>query len=201
MNRKLPNAWKHAIIQRHPKKNFDRNYLSTLRYISLLSTLYKAFSRCLCNRIITFVSNEIVFWQRAYLEKRDRQELIFLLKTEIDDFKHLSTKMIVTFIDFTDAFRSVSRDFIFECLQRFNIRCTYIEIIKDLYQYSNFHVLGSTTLCKVFYIVRGTKASDLLSAIIFIIVIDCISKPAVNVALIHQNIQNEMLMNPLPIQG
>ena len=113
--RKLPNAWKHAIIQRNPKKNFDRNDLSTLRDISLLLTLYKVFSRCLCNRITTFVSNEIAFWQRAYLEKRDRQELIFLLKIEIDDFKHLSTKMIVTFIDFTDAFGSVSHDFIFEC--------------------------------------------------------------------------------------
>ena len=87
---------------------------------------------CLCSRIITFVSNEIAFWQRGYLEKRDRQELVFLLKTEIDDFKHLSTKMILTFIDFVDAFVSVSHDFIFECLERFNIPRIYIEIIKDL---------------------------------------------------------------------
>ena len=69
---------------------------------------------CLRNRIITFVSNEIAFWQRAYLEKRDRQELIFLLKTEIDNFRHLSTKIIVTFINFTDAFGSVSHEIIFE---------------------------------------------------------------------------------------
>ena len=26
-------------------------------------------------------------------------------------------------------------------------------------------------------------------------------KPAVNVALIHKNIKNEMLLNPLPVQG
>ena len=44
------------------------------------------------------------FWKKAYLEKRDRQELIFNLITEIDDLKHLSTKMYVTFIDFADAF-------------------------------------------------------------------------------------------------
>ena len=113
-------------------------------------TLWKVFSRCLCNRIITFVSNEIAFWQRICLEKRDRQELIFLLKTETDDFKHLSTKMIVTFMNFTDAFRSVSNDFTFKCLERFSIPRTYIEIIKDLYRYSNFQVLGSATLSKVF---------------------------------------------------
>ena len=56
--------------------------------------------------MITLVSNEIAFWQRTYLEKRDRQELIFLLKTEIDNFRQLSTKMIVTFIDFIAAFGS-----------------------------------------------------------------------------------------------
>ena len=130
---------------------------------------------CLRNRIITFVSNEIAFWQRAYLEKRDRQELIFLLKTEIDNFRHLSTKIIVTFINFTDAFGSVSHEIIFECLERFNIPRTYIEIIKDLYRYSNLQLLGSTTLSKVFSIVRGSKTGDSLSAIIFITVIDCIS--------------------------
>ena len=31
MNRKPPNTWKHATIEHNPKKNFDRNDLSTLR--------------------------------------------------------------------------------------------------------------------------------------------------------------------------
>ena len=96
--------WKHAIIQRIPEKNFNRNDLWTLRDISLLPTSYKVFSRCLCNRLIEFISNEVSFSQGVYLEKRDRQELIFNLITEIDDLKHLSTKMYVTFIDFADAF-------------------------------------------------------------------------------------------------
>ena len=36
MNRKLPNTWKHAIIQCNPKKNFDRNDLLTLRDIHIV---------------------------------------------------------------------------------------------------------------------------------------------------------------------
>ena len=183
------------------KENFDRNDLLTMIDTSLLPTLNKVFSHCLCNQIITFISNEIAFWQRAYLEKRDQEELIFLLKTKIDNFKHLSTKMIVTLIDFTDAFGSASHDFIFECFERFNVPRTCIEIIKDLYRYSNFQVLGPTTLSLVFYIVRGTKTGDPLSVIIFIIFTDCLFKPAVNVVLILQNIQNEMLLNSLPVQG
>ena len=53
----------------------------------------------------------------------------------------------------------------------------------------------------MFYIVRRTKPGNPLSAIIFITVINCIFRPAVNVALIHENIQNEKLLNPLPVQG
>ena len=78
-NKKSPISWKYAIIQLNPKKNFNRNDLSTLRDISLLPPLYNVFSRCLCNRLIEFISNEVSFWQRAYLEKRDLQELIFNL--------------------------------------------------------------------------------------------------------------------------
>ena len=55
--------------------------LLALRDISLLPNLYKVFSPCLCNRVIEFISNEISFWQRTYLEKRDHQELIFNLIT------------------------------------------------------------------------------------------------------------------------
>jgi len=135
------------------------------------------------------------------MEKRDRQELIFNLITEIDDFKHLSTKMYVTFIDFADAFGSVSHEFIFESLEKLNIPETYLIIIKDLYNHSCFQVIGRTNLSKIFYIIRGTKTGDPLSAIIFIIVIDCIFKPMVSVALVNQNIENEKMLNPLPVQG
>ena len=148
-----------------------------------------------------FISNEISFWQRAYQEKRDRQELIFNLITEIDNLKHLSTKMYVTFIDFAVAFGGVSHQFIFDSLERFNIPETYCTLIKDLYKHSCFQVIGRTKLSKVFYIIRGTKTGDPLSAIIFIIVNDCIFKPMISVAVVTQNIENEKMLNPLPVQG
>ena len=92
-------------------------------------------------------------------------------------------------------------EFIFDSLERFNISETYYALIKDLYKNSCFQVIGRTKLSKVFYIIRGTKTGNPLSAIIFIIVIDCIFKPMISVALVTQNIENEKMLNPLPIQG
>ena len=174
-------------------------HLETFDFYQLY--INKVFSRCLCNRLIEFISNEISFWQGAYLEKRDRQEFIFNLITETDNLKYLSTKIYVTFTDFADAFGSVSHEFIFDSLEKFNIPETYCPLIKDLYKHSCFQVIGRTKLSKVFYIIRSTKTGDPLSAIIFITVIDCIFKPMISVALVTQNTENEKMLNPLPVQG
>ena len=201
INKRIPAEWKVALIQRIPKKNFNREDLTTMRDISLTLTLYKIFSKCLCERILPYITKEIAFWQRAYMDKRDRQELIFNLMTEIDDFLHISTKIYIAFVDFEDAFGSVSHEFIFGTLEHFSIPYTYCVLIEDLYKYSSFKVICDGCLSSMFYIAKGTKTGDPLSAFIFVMVIDRIFKPMVNVALINKNLEEEKLLNPLPVQG
>ena len=48
-NRKVPSEWKHDIVQRIPKKNYNPEDLTTLRDISLSSVIYKLFSRCIAS--------------------------------------------------------------------------------------------------------------------------------------------------------
>ena len=129
INQRVLTSWKHSVIQRIPKKNFTEEDLSTLRDISLLPTCYKILSKVLCKRIIPYISNVIPFWQRAFLRKRDRQELIFTLKPEMDDFRHKSTKFIVVSIDFADAFGNIKHEFIFKTLSHFGISEKYAYLI------------------------------------------------------------------------
>ena len=135
------------------------------------------------------------------MKKRDLQQLIFHLITEIDNLKHLSAKIYVTSIDLADDFCCVSHELIFDSLKRFNIPETYCTLIKNLYKHCCFQVSGRTKLSKVFSILRGTKAGDLLSAIIFVIVIDCIFKLMTSVALVTQNIENEKMLNHYPFKA
>ena len=198
LNGKVSTYWKHALISRSPKKDYNEADLSTLRDISLLPTVYKVFSKALCEKIMPYLSNRIAFWQRAYLQKRDRQELIFALKTSIDDFKHKSTKYHVAFIDFADAFGSIKHEYIFETLEELGIPHLYLCIIENIYKYSCFQVICSEGLTKTFYIVRGTKTGDPLSGLIFLAVIDRVCRPMVTVALITANLRDEERMNPIP---
>ena len=112
-----------------------------------------------------------------------------------------SAQKCITFKDFAGAFGSVSHEFIFDSLKRFNIPQTYYTLIKDLYKHSCFQVIGKTKLSTVFYIIRGTKTGNPLSTIIFIIIIDCIFKSMISLALVTQNMENEKMLNPLPVQG
>ena len=81
----VPRGWKHELVRRIPKKNYDPDDLSTLRDISLLPCLYKLFMKCFLEGIkFTVINNSIRYWQRAYIEKRDHQDLIICMKTAIE---------------------------------------------------------------------------------------------------------------------
>ena len=143
----------------------------------------------------------MAFWQRAFLCKRDRQELVYTLKTSIDDFRHQSTRLYLVFIDFADAFGSVRHDFIFETLKEFRVPLVYCCIIENLYKNSSFEVICGHKMSKRFHIVRGTKTGDTLSALLFIMIIDRVCKPMVTAAILESNIRDEVYLNPMPVQA
>ena len=68
-NRKVTSEWKHDIVQRIPKKNYNREDLTTLRDISLSSVIYKLFSRCIINRILPFIEPQIEFGKGLFLRE------------------------------------------------------------------------------------------------------------------------------------
>ena len=159
------------------------------------------FSKAICKRITPHISNEIAFWQRAFLPDRDGQELIFSLKAAMDDSRHLSTKFCAVFVDFADAFGSIEHSFLFETLREFDIPLIYCCLVEDLYRYSSFSVICGFELSKEFNIIRGTKTGDPLSALLFILVIDRVCKPMVREAVIRQGIEDERRINPCPLQA
>ena len=119
----------------------------------------------------------------------------------MDDFRHMSTKFNVVFIDFADAFGSINHEFMFETLRKFEIPVMYSCLIEDLYKYSCFEVICGNNLTKLFFIIRGTKTGDPLSALIFILIIDRVCKSMIEAALLKLGLDNERRFNPIPVQA
>ena len=201
VNRRVLTDWKHDIVQWIPKKNYQKEDPTKLRDISLSSVIYKIFSRCLMQRILPFVEIQFDFWQRAFLKGRNRQELKFTLKTALDDFRHVSSKLHILFIDFADAYGSIKNENMFATLREYNIPLAYCKLIENIYTNACFQVLAGNSLTQKIYITRGTKTGDPLSVLLFLLVVNLVLRPAFDQALAMLNIKDEKRIRPLPIQA
>ena len=113
------------------------------------------------SRILPRVRENILgYWQRAYLEKRDPQDLIFCLKTAIDDFRRQSSKFYALFIDFCDAFGSLKQSHMIKRLVECGIEETYCRITADIYQDSHFEGICDQGISKEFNLNIGCKTGE-----------------------------------------
>ena len=74
-------------------------------------------------------------------------------------------------------------------------------LIEDLYKFSCFQLICGNDLSKLFFIIRGTKTGDPLSALLFILVIDMACKPMVEAASFQLGLENDRCFNPIPVQA
>ena len=131
-----------------------------------MPTIYKIFAKCLVNQILPkLIRSAAQFWQRADIKDRDHQELIFLMKTAIDDFRHTSSRFYAIFVDFKDAFGSLDQEYLIRSFLDSGIEKTYCLLVADIYQDSYFQVICGKELSREFLLTIGTKTGDPLSAI------------------------------------
>ena len=118
------------------------------------------------------IQNIVGYWQRAYLSSHDRQELIFCLKTVLDDFRHISTCFYGLFVDFRDAFGNIKQEVMIQDLINAGIEKTYCDITADTYQDLFFEVICDGCLPKEINLTIGVKTGDSGSPVIFVISLD-----------------------------
>ena len=102
-----------------------------------------------------------------YIENRDRQELIFLMQTEIDDFKHISTRFYTVFVDFRDAFGSVDQKYLIRALLDSGVEKMYCELIADIHEESHFDVICGNQLSKEFALPVLTKTGPTQCSVVY----------------------------------
>lgn len=81
------------------------------------------------------------------LRRKARNErACILFQTAIDDFKHESTKFFSVFLDFRDAFWTLSHNIMIRALEEIHLPEMYTDIIKDVYMGSFIQVIQSGIL-------------------------------------------------------
>ena len=164
-DRRLAHSQYLAIIKLLYKKG-DRHNVKNWRPISLLNVDFKILSKTFAERIKCVLPEIIHTDQRGCIQGRFIDENIRLIG---DIVQEKDDDSVVLLLDQEKAFDRVEWSWMFDVLRKFNFGERFITWIETMYMFSKSAIMTNGHLSKYFYISRGIRQGDAMSALLFII--------------------------------
>jgi hypothetical protein len=168
-----------AIIPLHKKGNF--NDPSNYRGIALTSTAAKIFNKMLLHRLRSLIDHKLRPSQNGFRPHRSCTQHILALRRIIENctiYKRHS--VLITFIDFSKAFDSISRQYLQDTLFELDIPTYLINAIFSLYRGSTSQVMTPHGLTDKIRVDRGVLQGDTLAPYLFVLVLDRVLRRALD---------------------
>ena len=154
------------------KKN-DRDNFKNYRAICLLCHAYKLLSAVVSRRLSEQIQPALPDSQAGFRPARGTRDNICILKWTIDMLIRKSKPAVITFIDYTSAFDTVSHAFLDKALSSAGASMKVRRIIQTIYNAASGCVRiskpdGSQETSEPFNISRGVLQGDIFSPVAFI---------------------------------
>ncbi|XP_073960723.1 uncharacterized protein [Choristoneura fumiferana] len=162
---RVPSEWHNAVIILLHKKG-DIRKLDNYRPISLLSHMYKLFTRVIMNRLSKKLDDNQPREQAGFRSGFGTNDHLQTLKTVIEKCHEYNKPIIITFVDYEKAFDSVEAWAVEGALADCRVDERYIQLIKHLQQYATSSVCLHK-LTKPFKLERGVRQGDTISPKLF----------------------------------
>nr|XP_037875878.1 uncharacterized protein LOC105841939 [Bombyx mori] len=151
----IPDDWtKSTIILLHKKG--DKGDIGNYRPISLMSNIYKVFSKIILSRITNTLEENQPKEQAGFRRHFSTIDHIHALRQILQKFKEYNKTYYLGFIDFNKAFDTLEHSFIWNALEAQGVETKYIRILKNIYTKSTARVKLESTGDE-FPIKRGLK--------------------------------------------
>ena len=138
-------------------KKGDRSLCGNYRGISLLSVVGKLFADILLQRLKRIANRVHSQSQSGYRENRSTIDGIFTLRQLMEKTKEQRQHMYIVFVDFTKAFDTVNRDFLFKILAKLGCPPKFIRVIESLYTQVRARLIEDGSLTEPFEYNSGVK--------------------------------------------
>ena len=172
-----PAEWKKGLLIKIPK-NGDLSRCDKWRGITLLSVPSKVFSRTILNRIKEACDDLLREEQAGFRRGRSCIDQIATLRIIIEQSIEWQSPLYATFVDFEKAFDSINRETIWSIMRHYGIPNKIIAIIKSLYENFTCQIVHNGKMSDEFHVTTGVKQGCLLSPLLFLLVLDWVTKEA-----------------------
>ena len=147
------------------------------RAIGLLNHAYKIMSTILLRRLVKECAAFFSEWQAGFRAHRGCRDNVLLLRLLYDQIILKNKACVVTFIDYTAAFDSISHKFLDKTLAAAGASAKSRAIFRAIYKAATGKARvrgtdGKYTLSGSFNIRRGVIQGDIISPVLFILALD-----------------------------
>lgn len=161
-----PEAWSRSIVVLFFKKG-DNTLLKNYRPISLLSHVYKLFSRVITNRLASRLDDFQPREQAGFRKGFSTVDHIHTLRQIIQKTEEYNRPLCLAFVDYEKAFDSVETWAVLRSLQRCQIDYRYIEVLKCLYNKATMCIRLQDQSTNQIQLQKGVRQGDVISPKLF----------------------------------
>ena len=153
------------IITLHKKG--DRGDCNNYRGISLLSTVGKLFARVILKRLQTLADRVYPESQCGFRSGRSTVDMVFAVRQLQEKCREQGRPLYLAFIDLTKAFDLVSREGLFQVLERIGCPPTLLSIVRSFHDNMKGTVVHDGSSSESFDIRSGVKQGCVLAPTLF----------------------------------
>ena len=174
---KIPTEWSKGLLVKLPKYG-ELSQCGKWRGITLLSIPSKVLSKIILERMKDTIDNVLRDEQAGFRKERSCDDQIATLRIIVEQSIEWQSLLYTCFIDFEKAFDSVNRESIWNILLHYGVPIKFVDIIKALHEGFSCQVIHAGKLSESFEISSGVRQGCLLSPLLFLVVLDWVTKKA-----------------------
>jgi exonuclease III len=169
----LPDDWWQGLMVNIYKGKGSKNAPVSYRPICLLVHAYKAFAILLLRRMKAEIDARIRRGQEGFRTGRGCSDNLYVLRAAINYALRIRAPVEMTFIDFTQAFDTVSHSFLDIAMDEHCVPPKYRRLVQMIYAHATARIKGPNgSMSEPFPVKRGVLQGDILSPILFVLVLN-----------------------------
>ena len=166
----IPEQWLSNVIILIHKKG-SRNDLNNYRPITLMSNLYKLFSKIIVRRLTKTLDEEQPQEQAGFRSKFSTSDHLQTLNQVVEKTREHNLKLYMAFIDFKKAFDSVEQVAVLQALKKQGVHDKYIRLLNKI-NVMSYAKVRTEREGEAFPLKRGVRQGDPLSPKLFTCVLE-----------------------------